>query len=151
MATVAPLTKATPVSVGSRKASTSHPRTTSWSFAATGDITGRAAFWSHELASHALPRATGWVAPLTKPKYRRPVVATVAGLPIESRRSSVSTSDAPTSGHGSSKAAKAASAAGIGRHPSVVDRGRVVEGGRHGGAEHVGASVHQPSLPWRAC
>ena len=59
LATVAPLTKATPVSAGRRRRSTSQRRTTSWSFAATGDITGSAAFWSHALTSQELPSATG--------------------------------------------------------------------------------------------
>ena len=52
LATVAPVTNATPVPAGRPRSSTSHPRTTSCSFAATGDITGSAAFWSHALASH---------------------------------------------------------------------------------------------------
>jgi hypothetical protein len=59
LATVAPVTNASPVSAGSPSRSTSHPRTTSCSRAATGDITGNAAFWSHAAASQALPIATG--------------------------------------------------------------------------------------------
>ena len=68
LATVAPVTNASPVSAGSRSRSTSHPRTTWCSRAATGDITGSAAFWSHAAASQALPIATGYVAPVTNPK-----------------------------------------------------------------------------------
>ena len=92
------VTNATPVSAGRRRRSTSHPRTTSCSLAATGDITGSAVFWSHVLTSHELPRATGYVAPFTNPKYRRPVVATVAGLPTSCSRRSVANASAPSSG-----------------------------------------------------
>ena len=59
LATVAPLTNAAPVPAGRRSTSTSHRAATSCSVAATGDITGRAAFWSHAAAIHAAPSATG--------------------------------------------------------------------------------------------
>ena len=36
--------------------------------AATGDITGSAAFWSQAAASHEAPSAAGSVAPITNPK-----------------------------------------------------------------------------------
>jgi hypothetical protein len=72
--------------------------------AATGDITGSAVFWSHALTSHELPSATGYVAPFTKPKYRGPAEAMVAGLPTSCNRRSVANPSAPSSGSGSSKA-----------------------------------------------
>ncbi len=57
-------------------------------WAATGDMTGSAAFWSHAPARIAAAWAAGSVPPVTKPKYRPPFDAIVAGDPRRSRRSS---------------------------------------------------------------
>ncbi len=68
LATVAPVTKLNPVDAGRPSRSTTHPRTTSSRAAATGDITRTAAFWSHAPASQLAAVATGYDAPVTKPK-----------------------------------------------------------------------------------
>src|SRR5437870_2355459 len=52
--------------------------------AATGDITRCAAFWSQAAASQFAASAAGNTPPVTKPKYRPPVQATVPGEPTSS-------------------------------------------------------------------
>ena len=67
---VAPLTNTASVAAGSPSSSTSQDRVTRCRRAATGLITGSAAFWSHAVASQPAASAAGSVPPVTNPKYR---------------------------------------------------------------------------------
>ena len=103
---VAPVTTAPPVPCGSPSRSRTQRRAASSNAAATGDITRSAAFWSQAEASHAAPTEAGTAAPFTKPKNRPPAVATVAGEPARSNKSTTAQGSHGSSGNGPPNSSK---------------------------------------------
>ncbi len=111
---VAPVTTAPPVPSGSPSSSRTHSSATSSSTIAVGDCTKKAAFWSHVLTSQEAASAAGKQPPLTKPKLRPPVLATVAGDPYSCSRCSTVSALVGPGGNGPRNAFSAATALGLG-------------------------------------
>jgi hypothetical protein len=114
LATVAPAQKVAtaPGGIPSRSQVQAAASPSRW--AAIGDMTGSAVFWSHAPARIAAAWAAGSVPPVTKPKYRPPLEATVAGDPSRSSWSSTPAAPRPSWGSSSSKPASPASASSVG-------------------------------------
>src|SRR5665648_607842 len=101
-----PVTRPTPLPVGSASRSTSQLATTSSHTAAAGEDTPDAEFWSQADAIQSAPTAAGSEPPVTKPKYRGPAVATRPGSAAATRSSITDAGSAPDSGTGPPKAAR---------------------------------------------
>src|SRR5205807_2485117 len=80
------------------------------SLAPIGEHTTSPAFWSQADASQLAATVTGREPPVTKPKYRRPAEATVAGEPSSSSSASTRSGLEARSGSGPSNRASAPSA-----------------------------------------
>ena len=79
-----------------------------------GELTIRPAFWSHAPASQFAATVTGSAPPTTKPKYRPPAEATVAGEPRSSRSARTASGSVGSFGSGPPKSARREMADAVG-------------------------------------
>jgi hypothetical protein len=108
------VTKAPAAERGKRSSSSNQPSATRSTNAVAGAARCSALFWSQAAASQWADSAAGRTPPVTKPKYRPPAVACVAGDANASSSSSTRVASTPRSGSGVSSEARAASASAEG-------------------------------------
>ena len=108
---VAPVTIAPAAVSGNPSASPAHRRAASSKTAVAGELVCPKLFWSQAPASQFDESVAGRAPPVTKPKYRPPALATVAGDPNSSMNARVSRSGLDFSGKPPSRAARSFSTA----------------------------------------